>query len=71
MKKLEREVSAYQVAVVETTLYDSKAEQRFWSARSDTFLVSPTGDRVRHPRSELIRDFVETMIREMSNSKVF
>ncbi|MGE5276457.1 MAG: hypothetical protein ACM3SU_05640 [Acidobacteriota bacterium] len=70
VKKVERDVSASQVAVVETILYDTKTEQPYWSARSETFLVNPTGEHVANPRSELIREFVEDVIREMSVSKV-
>jgi len=70
VKRVERDVSAYQVAVVEIKLYDAATEQPFWSARSDTFMGSPTGGPIRNPRSELIRRFVETMIKEMSESKV-
>ena len=70
VKKVERNVPASQVAVVETKLYDTGTEQPFWSALSDTFMVSPTGDRVHEPRTELIRGFVETIIHEMSESKV-
>jgi hypothetical protein len=69
-KKVERDVSASQVAVAETTLYDTGTEQRFWSARSDTFMANPTGDGVRDPTGDQIRGFVETMIQEMSKSKV-
>ena len=66
VKKVERDVSAYQVAVVETKLYDTGTEQAFWTARSDTFMVSSAGS----PRTELIRGFVEMIIHEMSKSKV-
>ena len=71
VKKVERDIPASQVAVVETQLYDTGTEQPFWSARSDTFMVSPTGDhRDTDPRAEQIRGFVETIIHEMSKSKV-
>ncbi len=40
------------------------------TARSDTFLISATGDQVTNPRSELIRRFVETMIKKMIRSRV-
>jgi len=71
VKQVEREVPAYQVAVVETRLYDAATERQFWSARSDTYLVSHRGDGVQEPRSERIRGFVETIIEAMSESKVF
>ena len=71
VKQVEREIPAYQVAVVETRLYDAGTEQRFWSARSDTYLVSHSGERVHQPRSERIQGFVETLIQAMSESKVF
>jgi len=70
VKHVEREVKAYQVAVVETVLYDATTESRFWSARTDTFLVNPTGERIVQQREERAREFVETLIREMSRSKV-
>jgi len=70
VKQVDRDVSAYQVAVVETELYDARTEQPFWKAESDTFLVNPGGSQGPNPRSELIRDFVETMIEQMSESKV-
>ena len=71
VKQVERDVPAYEVAVVETRLYDAATERHFWSARSDTFLVSSTGDRVQEPSSQRIREFVETIIQAMSESKVF
>jgi len=71
VKRVERDVAASQVAVVETHLYDTGTEQPFWSARSDTYLVSPTGDaRLREPRHDQIRGFVAAMIRTMGESKV-
>lgn len=70
VKKVDRDTSAYQVGVVETKLYDTGTGQPFWSARSDSYLVSTTGDRVHDPRTEEIRGFVETIIKEMSKSKV-
>jgi hypothetical protein len=51
-----------ELAVVETNLYDVSSEKRFWSARSDTFLEGSA--------NELIQGFVQTMIKEMSKSKV-
>jgi hypothetical protein len=68
VKQVEREVSAYQVGVVETTLYDAGTEQRFWSARADTFLVNPTGERITALRSERAREFVQRLIEEMAKS---
>jgi len=70
VKHVEREVSAYQVAVVETRLYDTKTEQSFWSARADTYLVNPTGDRINRLRSERAREFVGALIEEMSKSNL-
>ena len=70
VKQVERDVAAYQVAVVETKLYDTKIEQSFWSARADTYLVSPTGKRITALRSERAREFVGALIEEMSNSKL-
>ena len=70
VKHVEREVSAYQVAVVETKLYDTKTEQSFWSARADTYLVNPTGDRINRLRSERAREFVGALIEEMSKSNL-
>jgi hypothetical protein len=71
VKHIERNVSAYQVAVVETKLYDTKTEKSFWSARADTFLVNPSGERITELRSERARQFVETIIEEMTKSKLF
>ncbi len=70
VKQIEREVSSYQVGVVETTLYDAGTEQRFWSARADTFLINPTGERIIEHRGERAREFVQTLIEEMSRSKM-
>jgi len=70
VKHVEREVSSYQVAVVETILYDAATEERFWSARADTFLVNPTGEKIVKQRDERVREFVETLIGEMAGSKV-
>jgi len=70
IKQVEREVSSYQVGVVETTLYDAGTEQRFWSARADTFLINPTGERITGLRSERARELVQRLIEEMAKSKV-
>ena len=70
VKKVEKDVSATQVAVVDTKLYDTRTEQMFWSARSDTFWVTDKDGRVTKPRSVHIRWFVETIIKAMSKSKV-
>jgi len=68
--KGEKDVSATQVAVVDTKLYDTRTEQMFWSAHSDTFWVTGKDGRVTRPRSVHIRWFVETIIKAMSNSNV-
>jgi hypothetical protein len=70
VKHVEREVSAYQVAVVETKLYDTKTEQPFWSIRADTYLVNPTGDRITGLRSERAREFVGALVEELAKSKL-
>jgi len=70
VKQVEREVSSYQVGVVETTLYDAGTEQRFWSARADTFLINPTGKRITELRSERARELVQRLMEEMSKSKL-
>lgn len=70
VKHVEREVSAYQVAVVETKLYDTKTEQSFWSARADTYLVNPTGERIIGLRSERAREFVGALVEELAKSKL-
>jgi len=70
VKEVEREVSAYQVGVVETTLYDAGTERKFWSARADTFLINPTGERIIAVRGERARDFVQALVAEMSESKL-
>jgi len=70
VKHIEREVNSYQVAQVETDLYDALTEKRFWSARADTFLVNPTGQRILEQRAERIREFVETLLEEMGRSKL-
>ena len=70
VKQVHREVSDYQVGVVETTLYDAGTEQRFWSARADTFLLNPTGERITEHRGERAREFVQKLIEEMSKSKL-
>lgn len=69
-KTTSRDVSSYQVAVVEVILYDARTEQPFWKAKSDTFMVSPGGNRVPNPRGDLIRDFVNTVIQQLSRSKL-
>lgn len=70
VKRVEREVSTYQVAAVETVLYDSATEKRFWSARTDTFMADPASKRDTRQRDEVVREFVATLTREMSKSKV-
>jgi len=70
VKHVEREVSSYQVAVVETDLYHTATEQKFWSARADTFLVNPTGERIVELREERVQEFVKTLIGEMSRSNL-
>jgi len=70
VKKVERDVSSSEVAVVETKLYDTQTEQPFWSARSDTYMVIPGGDQALHPRIAHIRAFVEILIKEMARSNV-
>jgi len=70
VKQVERNVSVYQVGVVETTLYDAGTEQRFWSARADAFLANPTSERITELREERARALVRTLIDEMSKSKV-
>ena len=52
----------HEVAVVETNLYDAQTEKRFWSALSDTFLGESAPD--------LIRNFVQVMIKQMAKSNV-
>ena len=67
VKQVDRNVSAYQVVVTKVTLYDTKTEQPIWWVQADTYLVSATSDRqVNIPRKEEIREYVETMIKEMS-----
>lgn len=70
VKQVERNVSVYQVGVVETTLYDAGTEQRFWSARADAFLANPTSERITELREERARALVRTLIDEMSKSRV-
>jgi hypothetical protein len=70
VKHVEREVSSYQVAVVDTDLYDAGTEARFWSARADTFLVNPTGERIVQQREERVREFVEALIGEMARANL-
>ena len=70
VKRVERNVSVYQVGVVETTLYDAGSERRSWLARADTFLANPTGERITELREERAHAFVQTLIDEMSKSKV-
>jgi len=70
VKPIEREAPAYQVGVVEITLYDTATEQRFWSARATSFLRNPTQERISELRSERARKFVEALIKSMSESKV-
>ncbi len=71
VKQVERDVSAYQVVVVETKLYDTKTEQAFWSASADTYLVNPTGERISSLRQERAREFVEMLMQRMAASNLF
>ena len=71
VKQVERDVSASQVAVVETKLYDVRTEQPFWSARTDTFLDGASLEAERRPGGKLARTFVETLIAEMARAQLF
>jgi len=70
LKKVGRDASHYQAGVVETKLYDTMTGKPFWTARSDTFMLSGAGDQIRVPREDAIRAFVATVIEEMSSSGV-
>jgi len=70
VKQVERHVSAHQVGVVETTLYDAGTQRRYWSARSDTLLANPTGERLAELRDERAHALVQALIEAMSKSKV-
>jgi len=70
VKQVEREVQTYQIGVVETNLYAASTEKKFWSARADAFLRNPTSDRIEELRVERAQELVETLIREMAQSKV-
>jgi len=70
VKPIEREAPACQVGVVDIKFYDTATEQRFWSARAMSFLRNPTQERISELGSERAREFVEALIRSMSESKV-
>jgi hypothetical protein len=70
VKQVGRDSSHYQVAVVETKLYDALTGMPFWSASSDIFLVGGGDNRMREPGKEVLSNFVEAMIREMARSGV-
>jgi len=70
VKAVEREAPGSEVAVVETVLYDAATEQRFWSARADTFMHHPASDRTAEQRAARARDFVGTLLAAMSKSGV-
>jgi len=70
-KTVSRDASHYQTAVVETVLYDTRTRKPFWTARSDTFMVSGAGNQVRKHQDDKLRMFVETVIQEMSSSRLF
>lgn len=68
VKDVERDLSTYQVGVVDTSLYAAKTETKFWSVRADTFLLNPTGSRIEDYRQQRARDFVDAVMRAMSES---
>lgn len=70
VKDVERDVSTYQVGVVDTSLYAASTETKFWSVRADTFLLNPTAARVEAHRQQRARDFVEAVIRAMSRAEL-
>ena len=70
VRQVERNVDSYEVAEVETDLYDTSTETKFWSAHADTFLVNPTGERLIQQRRERVTEFVDTLISEMDKSRV-
>jgi len=69
-KKVSRDASHSQVAVIETKLYDTGTGKMFWKAQSDIFLVSGDGGQVQEPQGDKLRRFVETVIQKMSESQV-
>lgn len=71
LKRVEREIPASQVAIIETRLYDGASGKVFWLAHSDTYLLSHEGGEIRHPREGAIREYVEVISREMSTAGVF
>lgn len=67
-----RDDPSAQVAEVENRLYDARSGEPFWSVQTDTFVAgsSGSGEQVKRPRDELIRDFVATLIAEMVKAKL-
>ena len=71
VKAVEREAPGSEVAVTETVLYDAATEQRFWSARADTFMHQQPGPgQLAEQRAARARDFVGTLLAAMSKSGV-
>jgi hypothetical protein len=71
VKVVEREAPGSEVAVVETVLYDAATERRFWSAEAHTFLHHPVAEPISELRASRAKNFVETLIAEMSGSGLF
>ena len=71
VKVVEREAPGSEVAVVETVLYDASTERRFWSAEAHTFLHHPVTEPISELRASRAKNFVETLIAEMSGSGLF
>jgi len=70
VKKVSRDASHSQVAVIETKLYDAGTGKPFWTAQADVFIVTGADNQMREPKDEKLRRYVEAMMQEMARSQV-